>query len=342
MSNALGLEKACLPVVIRRTSLPVIWVDESSVIPESVKGSVLSIGKFDGVHLGHRKLAQAACRLAATNHTKAVAVTFEPPPLAVLRPDLVRGLPLTPLVRKVQLLKQCGIDEVLVFRTGAWLLDLEAQAFFDEIVRRRLGAIGLVEGPDFSFGKDRLGKTLHLKSWSLSAGIWFEEVPPVERDGVWITSSAIRKQLESGNLSVANQWMGHPLATSGRGVPGAGRGRSIGVPTANLEELDTQLPAPGVYAAAARVVSSQEESLEWFAAAVNVGEQPTFGGLVPRVEAHLVGFRDRDLYGERVELVWLKRVRETLRFGSVEELKARIRRDLEESVKVFESEPLWG
>lgn len=319
-----------------------IWVDETSVIPDRVKGSVLSIGKFDGVHLGHRKLAQAARRLADTHHTRAVAVTFEPPPVAILRPDLAQGRPLTPLVRKVQLLKQCGFDEVLVFRTGQWLLKLEAQAFFDEIVLRRFGAIGLVEGPDFSFGKNRSGSSLHLKSWCITSGIWFEEVPPVERDGVRITSSEIRKQLQSGNLSVASQWMGHPLVTSGRGVPGAGRGRSIGVPTANLEEMDTQLPAPGVYAAAARLVSTQEESLEWFAAAVNIGEQPTFGSPVERVEAHLVGFKDRDLYGERVELVWLKRVRQTIRFGSIEELKAQIRHDIEESVTAFESEPLFG
>lgn len=320
-------------------NLPVIWVDESNVIPEKIKGSVLSIGKFDGVHLGHRKLALAARSLADTHHTRAVAVTFEPAPVTILRPDLPQGRPLTPLRRKVQLLTQCGFDDVLVFRTGEWLLDLEARAFFDEIILRRIGAVGLVEGPDFTFGKDRAGKTMHLANWCESAGIWFDEVGPVERGGVRITSSEIRKQLQSGNLSLANEWMGHPLVTCGRGAPGAGRGRTIGVPTANLEEIDTQLPAPGVYAAAARLVSTQEQSLEWFAAAVNIGEQPTFGSPVERVEAHLVGFKDRDLYGEPVELVWLKRVRETIRFRSIDELKARIRHDIEQSVRVFESEP---
>ena len=312
-----------------RMSLPVIWVDKTSVIPESVRGSVLSIGKFDGVHLGHLNLAKTAVFLAENHRTKAIAVTFEPAPPAILRPDIPVPPPLTPLERKVRLLKESGFDDVAVFRTGTWLLELEARAFFDEIIRDRFEAVGLVEGPDFTFGKSRIGQTNDLSKWCPESGMTFAEVPPVELAGSWVTSSRIRKVLSEGDLSLANQLMGRPLITRGTVVRGAGRGRTIQVPTANLENCDTILPAPGVYAATAKVVSESGGSDCSYPAAVNIGHQPTFSSQAYRLEVHMMWIKDEDLYGELIEVKWLRRVRETRKFDSIEDLIGQIGKDLE-------------
>ncbi|MCY2933963.1 MAG: riboflavin biosynthesis protein RibF [Planctomycetota bacterium] len=321
-----------------RMSLRVIWVDKTSVIPEFAKGSVLSIGKFDGVHLGHLKLAKTARFLAEKHQTRAIAVTFDPSPVVVLSPGSPIPLPLTPLDRKVELLKQSGFDQVAVFQTGAWLLDLGAREFFDEIIRNRFQALGLVEGPDFSFGKGRAGRASDLCKWCCESGLIFKEVPPVEMEGAWITSSRIRKLLDQGELLLTNQLMGHALVTRGLVVKGAGRGRTIEIPTANLDQLDTILPAPGVYAASARVVGNAGIKDTEFPAAINIGLQPTFESFVKQIEVHMIGFEDQDLYGSTLEVKWLSRIRETQRFDSVAKLMAQIREDIKSCKAVHDSQ----
>lgn len=314
-----------------------IWVDESAVIPDIFKGSVLSIGKFDGVHLGHQALARGTRKIADQLGRKALAVTFEPPPLAILKPDLVLPAPLTPIDRKAELLRFYGFDEVAVFRTGVWLLELEARAFFDRIILQCFDAKGLVEGPDFSFGKGRSGNSQSLQSWCNAEGISFETVSDIDLAGVRVTSSEIRKQLASGNVVTANRMLGHRHTGRGVVVRGAGRGRTIQVPTANLDGFDSLLPSPGVYAAAARLIGPGSTE-KWWPAAVNIGEQPTFASQVHRVEAHLVGLPDRDLYGEKVELAWLGHIRSTVRFESIEQLIEQIHRDIATCIQLYSQE----
>lgn len=314
-----------------------IEVDQDSRLPDSAMGCVLSIGKFDGVHKGHQALARAAREIADRKSTRSLAVTFDPLPLAVLRPEIPLGPPLTPLDRKILLLKKFGFDDVVVFRTGKWLLDLDARPFFERIVLERFRAAGLAEGSDFSFGHNRSGDGKSLARWCAAEGLAYAEVPPVISGGLAVTSSRVRKALESGDIESVTQLLGHGLTTRGRVVRGAGRGRSISVPTANLAEIDTLLPSPGVYAAAARLIDTGESQTVWRAAAVNIGTQPTFGSEIPRVEAHLVGEPDRDTYGLEVELVWLQRVRETRKFDSVTALISQIAYDIERCVDSFES-----
>lgn len=315
----------------------VIEVDQDSRLPETARGCVLSIGKFDGVHRGHQALARAARELADRTSTRSLAVTFDPLPLAILRPDIPLGLPLTPLDRKILLLKQFGFDDVAVFRTGEWLLELDARPFFERIVLERFRAAGMAEGSDFSFGHNRSGDGKMLARWCAAEGLAYTEVPPVISGGLAVTSSRIRKALESGDIETVTELLGHGLTTRGRVVRGAGRGRSISVPTANLAEIDTLLPCPGVYAAAARLLDPENLTHVWRAAAVNIGTQPTFGSEIPRVEVHLVGEPDRDAYGIEVEVVWLRRVRETRKFDSITALISQIAYDIERCVDIFES-----
>jgi riboflavin kinase/FMN adenylyltransferase len=317
---------------------PGILVDESAVLPESARGCVLSIGKFDGVHRGHQALARSARSMANRLGVRCLAVTFDPAPLAVLNPSAKIGPPLTPLDRKILLLRHCGFDDVAVFRTGAWLLDLEAREFFDRIIRERFRAAGLAEGPDFTFGKNRSGSGRQLANWCLAHDLEYEEVPPVEIDGLAVTSSQIRLGLAAGRVDEATAQLGHALVTRGLIVRGAGRGRSIETPTANLSDCDTIVPGPGVYAAGARVIDGPSGCGHWLAAAVNVGTQPTFASDVPRVEVHLIGQPDRDLYGATAEVAWLRQLRPTKRFESINALKAQIAEDLRASMHVYAAE----
>lgn len=314
-----------------------IEVDQDSRLPETAQGCILSIGKFDGVHKGHQALASAARVVADRTSTRSLAVTFDPLPLAILRPESPLGPPLTPLDRKILLLKRFGFDDVVVFRTGKWLLELDARPFFERIVLDRFRAAGLAEGSDFSFGRNRSGDGKLLARWCEAEGLAYAEVPPVISGGLAVTSSRVRKALESGDIETVTELLGHGLLTRGRVVRGAGRGRSISVPTANLAEIDTLLPGPGVYAAAARFIEAGESQAVWRAAAVNIGTQPTFDSEIPRVEAHLVGEPDRDAYGSVVEIVWLRRIRETRKFDSVTALISQIAYDIERCVDAFES-----
>jgi riboflavin kinase/FMN adenylyltransferase len=317
-------------------SAAVIEVDQDSRLPAIVEGCVLCIGKYDGVHQGHQALARAARELAGRLDTRSIAVTFDPLPQKILRPEIPLGPPLTPLYRKIQLLKRFGFDEVAVFRTGKWLLDLGARDFFERIILERFRAAGMAEGSDFSFGRNRSGDGRMLAEWCEAEDLAYAEVPAVITGGHPVTSSRIRKSLELGDLESVNLLLGHGLTTRGRVVRGAGRGRSISVPTANLSDVDTMLPGPGVYAAAARIIENDGSST-WRAAAVNVGTQPTFESDVNRVEAHLIGEADRDLYERQVELVWLKRVRETRKFSSIEALKTQLTNDIQSSMDAFAS-----
>jgi len=315
----------------------VIEVGHDSRIPSIAKGCVLSIGKFDGVHLGHQALANAAKKLASRSNSGCMAVTFDPLPLSILRPEIPLGPPLTPLDRKIELLRRFGFDEVAVFRTGHWLLDLEAREFFDRIVMEKFEARGMVEGSDFSFGRNRSGDSAMLARWCRESGLSHMEVPPILSEGVAVTSSRVRKTLESGDIGSATKLLGHHFSTRGVAVRGAGRGRSISVPTANLADCDTLLPKQGVYAAAASILDDLSTGRTWVPAAVNVGNQPTFESQIPRLEAHLVGHPDRDLYGSTIELIWLEKLRETQRFDSVEALKRQLSADIDLSVRVFAS-----
>jgi riboflavin kinase/FMN adenylyltransferase len=304
-------------------------ISQNSLIPDTVRHCVLCIGKFDGVHRGHQALAAQAVSLAAKLTTQAIAVTFDPPPVQILNPSQPIRPPITPMDRRIKLLKEFGFADVAVFETGHWLLDLSARAFFGQIILQKFSAVGLVEGPNFQFGKNRGGGVHELTDWCQEHGIIFVEAAPVEQSGGWVTSSRVAGEISSGNIRAATDLLGHGFETIGMVVRGAGRGRTINVPTANLDNCDTLLPKPGVYAAMASLADDSGAFGQLYPAAVNIGTQPTFSSDIQRLEAHLIGLTDADLYGRQVKLQWVDRIRETIKFTSVEELIRQIAIDIE-------------
>lgn len=294
--------------------------------PETLRGGAVAIGNFDGVHLGHARLVERLRAMAGKVGGSAVVFTFDPPPTRVLRPNAAPE-PLVWIDRKIEILAELGADAVMVYPTNKAFLEMEARQFFDRIVRDRLGARAMVEGPNFFFGHNRSGNVEVLREFCVEANMPFEVAEPVEAAGQIVSSSRIRLLVSAGRLDEARLMLGRPYRIRGVVVRGAGRGVKLGYPTANIGQIDTLLPGEGIYAARARVQNV------WYPAAVSLGPNPTFneGGL--KVETHLIGFQGT-IYEQPMEVDFLAQLREIRRFDSVDALVAQMARDVAQTVEI--------
>lgn len=298
-----------------------LTLDSFAAVPERWRGAYLAVGNFDGVHRGHARLIGLLRQRAHDAGAPAVALTFDPHPVALLRPEAA-PVPLTWAERTAELLGEAGADEVGVFATGPWLLGLTAREFFDRVIVAQFAARGMVEGPNFGFGRDRGGDAALMGRWCAEAGIAFDVAPPTELDGRIVSSSRVRAALDAGDVEDAARLLGRSHRVRGRVARGAGRGAGLGFPTANLEGIDTQVPADGVYAARALPDGDAART-----AAVHIGANSTFGEARRSVEAHLIDFRG-DLYGRVVELDFLARLRGSRTFDGPDDLVAQVREDV--------------
>jgi riboflavin kinase/FMN adenylyltransferase len=281
---------------------------------------VVSIGNFDGVHRGHAALLARLRAQADSRRAAAVVVTFDPPPLRLLRPNSFQPT-LTTLAERCRLIQESGADHVLVLQTTHELLRLSAAEFFNAVLRERLAARGLVEGPNFGFGRDREGDVGLLARYCEAYGLGLDIAPPVYLDGDIVSSSRVRQALLAGEVDAAAHWLGRPYRIEGTVGVGQRRGQQLGIPTANLAHVPTLIPADGVYACRARYGDRS-----WPAAA-NVGPNPTFDEQARKVEVHLIGFAG-DLYGQALAVEFLARLRATQKFPSPQALLAQMRADI--------------
>jgi riboflavin kinase/FMN adenylyltransferase len=299
--------------------------------PARVRGAFVTVGNFDGVHRGHQRLLGRLRARADAAGVPALALTFDPHPVALLRPDKA-PVPLVWPEREFDLLRQAGATEVGVFRTGPWLLELSAREFFERVLRDQLAVRGMVEGPNFAFGYDRRGNVAILAEWCAEAKIDFEVVEETRIDDQLVSSSLIREFLGACRVEDAARFLGRPHRLRGVVAHGAGRGAGLGFPTINLAGLDVLIPADGVYAARAWI----EGCGPAWPAACNIGPNPTFGEQARKVEAHLLGFSG-DLYGKSVELDLIARLRATRRFAGRDELLEQLRADIDQTRRLVEA-----
>jgi riboflavin kinase / FMN adenylyltransferase len=290
------------------------WQDR---FPVEVQGGAVSFGNFDGVHRGHADLLRVLTRWARQVAGPAVAITFDPPPVAILNPAALKP-PLTTIDRRAELLHAAGANHVVVLTAEPGLLAFDAEAFIREVVQRALQARAIVEGSNFRFGRDRQGDAALLKTLESRCNIAFEAVD-VGPSG--ISSSRVRAAIDAGDAATAGELLGRAYDITGTVVAGAQRGRTIGVPTANLEAIATLVPPPGVYAG--RMTIGEVN----YAAAVNIGPSPTFDDTARKVEVHLIGYSG-DLYGQSLRLEFIRRLREIISFTSIDELKSQIGKDI--------------
>jgi riboflavin kinase/FMN adenylyltransferase len=299
-------------------------------LPEAFRRAAVSIGNFDGVHRGHARIIERLWALARRLGTAAVVFTFDPHPARVLHPELAPA-PLCWAERKARLLAALGADAVVAYPTDLALLRLDARQFFDGIVCGRLETRALVEGPNFFFGRDRTGTIEVLRQFCAQAGMALEVVEPVRIGGEIVSSSRIRGMIAAGQLDQAARLLTQPYRIRGTVVHGAGRGVTLGYPTANLGRIDTLLPGEGIYAGRAWV-----EEAGW-PAAISVGPNPTFDDPAPKVELHMIGYQD-SLYGRTVEVDFLARLRDIRQFRSVDQLVLQMGRDVAATRQIVEQE----
>jgi riboflavin kinase/FMN adenylyltransferase len=289
--------------------------------PATARGGAVAIGNFDGVHLGHRRIVERLLARGKELDAEATVFTFDPPPARILRPAECPP-PLTWVERKAELIAACGAHRVLAYPTDEALLQLSAREFFDRIVVGALGAQAIVEGPNFFFGHNREGDVGLLAKLAAAAEITLEVVEPAVVDGEIVSSSRVRRAIAAGDVALAARMLVEPYRIRGMVIHGAGRGAKIGFPTANLAGVDTLLPAAGVYAGRAWVGG------EGLAAAINIGPNPTFGENAMKVEVHVLD-REVALYGQPLEVSFVARLREVVKFESGAELVAQLKRDVE-------------
>ncbi|MEX2027161.1 MAG: bifunctional riboflavin kinase/FAD synthetase [Pirellulaceae bacterium] len=298
-------------------------------LPDSLRGGAVSIGNFDGVHRGHARIVERLRAMAKSVGGPSIVFTFDPHPVRLLRPEQVPP-PLTWTDRKAELLAELGIDAVIAYPTDETLLALTAEQFFTQIVRERLAARGMVEGPNFYFGKNRAGNITLLAQLCAAARMQLEILRPLIAGDAIVSSSRIRDLVACGDVDQARSLLTQPYRIRGMVTHGAARGSKIGFPTANVDAIDTLLPAHGVYAGRAYVSED-----DW-PAAINIGPAPTFGEQLVKVEAHLIGFQG-SLYGEPMEVEFLSRLRGVQAFASIDELKSQLATDVAATVEIARS-----
>lgn len=286
----------------------------------SLRGAAVCLGNFDGVHLGHQALFHEASR-----HGPVVAITFFPHPGKVLQPQLAPKL-ITTQSRKLELLAASGVRAAVVQPFSADYART-SPGDFESALFDGLGARCAVVGADFTYGSRRAGTVSTLGEAAATRGATVVVVSPVSIEGVVVSSSKVREYILEGRVEAAARLLGRPFDLDGVVVPGAGRGRTIGFPTANVDTGNELRPAPGVYAIRVGVAGAAG-AWAWHGGAANIGVKPTFGGGEVTIEAHLFDFSG-DLYGKKLRVEFVERLRAEKRFASATELSAQISRDLE-------------
>jgi len=282
--------------------------------------SVVCIGTFDGVHLGHRQVIGRAVGLAREHEMPSVLVTFDRHPATVIAPDK-KPPAIDSLYQNFERFNDLGVAVCVVLEFTSELMNTPAAAFYQDCIKDKLHASQMVVGHDFAFGHGREGNA----QW-LSERIPTHVVPPFELDGHRVSSSAIRRAVQDGDPAAAARWLGRPFETTGVVVVGERLGRTLGFPTINIaRSFDQVTPADGVYACICQTVNGM------YKAAVNVGRRPSVDGKSRTIEAYLIDYTGEDLYGTAVRLGFIKRLRDELKFNSLDELKVQMGKDVEET-----------
>lgn len=295
-------------------------------LPDTARGGAVAIGNFDGVHKGHLRIVDKLLERARAAGGPAIVFTFDPHPVRILRPNQSPP-PLTWTERKAQLLAKHGVYKVIAYPTDEALLALSAQEFFDRIVREALDAKALVEGPNFFFGHNREGNVERLAQMTQQVGITLDVVEPFRLADQLVSSSLIRRLIADGDVKEATKMLSAPYRIRGMVTHGAGRGSQLGFPTANLEAIDTLLPAAGVYAGRGCVGD------RCFPAAIHLGPNPTFGESRMKVEVHLID-HDETLYGLPLEVEFFERLRDIASFDTETQLTEQLERDVARSREI--------
>lgn len=289
--------------------------------------TVVSVGNFDGLHVGHQKILKAVVERARRENEIAAVVTFDPHPLKVLRPQTAPPLIMT-IAQRLAGFAQCGLDAALVIRFDEALAQVPAEEFVRNMLMETVHASAILVGANFRFGYQQAGNVELLTELGGRFGYAVEIVAPAEVDGKLVSSTAIRQAVAEGRVEEAARLLGHPFALAGTIQPGAGRGSKIVFPTLNMAAEQELLPARGVYATESVVRDKLYPSV------TNVGVRPTFDGQGLTIESHLFNFSETVTSGP-MEVRFHKRIREERKFPDANALRSQIGSDIETAKSYF-------
>jgi len=290
-------------------------------------GSVLTVGNFDGLHLGHQKILRDVVERARAANAVATVLTFDPPPLKVLRPEVAPPR-ISTLAQRLEGFARAGLDAALVLHFDLEFAKISAEDFVRKILLEQVAMRLILVGENFRFGNKHAGNSRLLSELARLHGFAVQIVPPVLCRGEIVSSTAIRREMAEGNVSHAARLLGRPFVLTGEIRRGTGTGRKFVFPTLNLAPEQELLPAQGVY-----VTETNVEGRLWHSA-TNVGRRPTFNGAELSIESHLLGFA-RTLTQGRMEIHFWKRLREEKKFSGPEELRRQITKDIARANNFF-------
>jgi len=298
-------------------------------VPAGFGPAVVSVGNFDGVHHAHAHVLKEIVSRARAGAAKAVAVTFEPHPARILRPESGLKL-LTPTAEKLRLLEETGIDAVLLLPFGRDLSLMTPRQFAERILKKKLHAQEVHEGFNFRFGHKAAGDIGLLAEFGREMGFDVKVYPEMTLRGERVSSSCIRRLLTEGRVSRARHLLARPFCILGTPGRGRGYGSKYTVPTINLARYEELVPKDGVYITCTRIATERFDSV------ANVGNRPTFGADLFAIETHLLNFHPLELTPDtEVEICFLDRLRDEIKFPSVEALREQIARDVKKARRYF-------
>lgn len=300
-------------------------------IHRKFRNPVLTLGNFDGVHLGHQRIFKELVEEAQKIDGEAIVITFDPHPLRILDPQKCPPL-ITPFKKKLMLVERLGVDVVIVATFDLDLANLTPEAFVRQVLVDKIGVKKILVGYNYFFGKDRKGNVEMLKRLGEKCGFEVKVIDAMTVNDIPVSSSKIREFIQSGKMAEAAQLLGRNYLLIGKVIWGADRGKKLGFPTANLEVLNGLYPKTGVYAV--EVIMGDKT----YPGVADVGYNPTFGENPLSVEVHILDF-SRDIYGEEIQLIFHQRIRDEKAFENPESLAQQIREDIDAAKKILPKRP---
>ncbi len=293
------------------------------------KKSVLTVGTFDGIHLGHREIIKELLSIAKERDLISSLLTFEPHPKTVVQESPHRIKLLTTLEEKLEILHQIGLERVIIAKFSREFSEMNYKAFVEEILLNRLKSAHIIIGYDHSFGRNRVGNFRELENLSNLYSFNLEEVGPFKIDNQTVSSTRIRAYIDDGDMESASKMLGHRYFLEGIVIKGEGRGQRLSFPTANLmiENQNKLMPKEGVYVVECDVQGDKYRGM------ANIGFKPTFGGASRTVEVHIFDF-NKDIYGEKISVYFIMRLRDEVKFENEKQLIKQLNIDKENSYKI--------
>lgn len=299
-------------------------------IPARLRDAVVTIGNFDGVHQGHQRLVKRLREDARREDLCTIVITFDPHPKMILRPELKPFYLITTLEEKIDLLRDTGVDAVIIIPFTREYAQKTAEEFIRQVLWDGLLIRKIVIGHDYTFGKGKEGNEVFLAAFGKKLGFGVEVINAVGIGDTIISSTSIRDAILGGDVKKASALLGRPYNLRGPVVEGKRRGVGLGFPTANIEPEKVLIPAGGIYAVIVRWQGNRYRGV------ANIGFNPTFGDRKLSVEVHLLDFNE-NLYGDRLDVLFIERIRDEIKFPGPAELVLQIKRDIEQAKTILQS-----